>query len=99
MTRRTDISTTSLDPAAARSAPLPFIPRGLSRSESALYVGVGLTLFDEMVADGRMPRPKRVNSRTIWDRIELDAAFTNLPSGGGGLAELVRNSPKAKGMS
>ncbi|MEP9370604.1 hypothetical protein [Mesorhizobium sp. KR1-2] len=60
--------------------PLPFIPRGLSRSLAALYVGVGTTLFDEMVEDGRMPKPKRVNNRTIWDRVELDIAFTELPS-------------------
>lgn len=60
---------------------LPFIPRGLSRPLAALYIGVGTTLFDEMVEDGRMPKPKRVNNRTIWDRVELDIAFTDLPTG------------------
>ena len=54
-------------------------PRGMSRMEAARYVGVGTTLFDELVADGRMPKPRRVNSRTIWDREELDNAFDALP--------------------
>jgi len=40
---------------------------------------VGTTLFDEMVADGRMPQPKLLGSRTIWDRHQLDIAFEALP--------------------
>lgn len=32
-----------------------------------------------MVADGRMPKPKRLNSRTVWDRKALDFAFDALP--------------------
>jgi len=54
-------------------------PRGLSRAKSAAYIGVSPTLFDQMVRDGRMPQPKRVNSRTIWDRQLLDEAFEALP--------------------
>jgi len=45
----------------------------------AQYVGVGTTLFDEMVKDGRMPAPKRINGKTIWDRVQLDEAFMALP--------------------
>jgi len=51
----------------------------LSREEAARYVGVGTTKFDEMVKDGRMPKPKRIDGRVVWDRIKLDAAFTDLP--------------------
>lgn len=61
-------------------AMLPFVPRGLSRSLSAAYVGTGTTKFDEMVADGRMPKPKRIDGRVLWDRLELDAAFEALPA-------------------
>ena len=53
-------------------------PRGLSRAEAADYVGVSVGLFDAMVADGRMPQPRRVNARVIWDRFEIDRAFDNL---------------------
>lgn len=55
------------------------VPRGLRREQAAAYVGVGVTLFDEMVADGRMPKPKCVNSRKVWDRDRLDEFFDTLP--------------------
>jgi hypothetical protein len=32
-----------------------------------------------MVSDGRMPPPRVVNTRRIWDRRELDSAFDALP--------------------
>ncbi|MGD9769603.1 MAG: hypothetical protein AB7U62_18370, partial [Pseudolabrys sp.] len=54
-------------------------PIGLNREESAAYFGVSPTLFDEMVMDGRMPPPREVNSRVIWDREELRTAFKALP--------------------
>jgi len=57
---------------------LAYPPRGLSREEAARYVGVGVSKFDEMVADGRMPRPKRIDGRVVWDRLRIDAAFTDL---------------------
>ena len=53
--------------------------RGMSRTVAARYIGVGSTKFDEMVKDGRMPKPKQVDSRVIWDRWALDLAFTQLP--------------------
>ena len=60
--------------------PSSLAPRGLSRVQSAVYIGVGATLFDKMVEDGRMPVPKRINSRAVWDRQALDEAFAGLPS-------------------
>jgi predicted DNA-binding transcriptional regulator AlpA len=59
--------------------PLSLPPRGLSRVEASAYVGVSPSLFDQMVGDGRMPKPKTVNARVIWDRLKLDEAFTALP--------------------
>jgi hypothetical protein len=35
-----------------------------------------------MVADGRMPKPKRIDGRTVWDRIKLDEAFALLDEDG-----------------
>ncbi|WP_441232664.1 helix-turn-helix transcriptional regulator [Bradyrhizobium sp. 1200_D9_N1_1] len=63
----------------ARADPIAYPPRGLSRDEAARYIGVGTTKFDELVASGQMPRPKRVGARVIWDRLRLDAAFSDLP--------------------
>jgi predicted DNA-binding transcriptional regulator AlpA len=62
----------------ASALPLSLAPRGLSRAQAAEYVGVGATKFDELVADGRMPKPKRIDSRTVWDRVKLDEAFAAL---------------------
>jgi len=53
-------------------------PRGLSRELAAYYIGVGLTKFDQMVADRRMPAPKRIDGRVIWDRVQIDIAFSEL---------------------
>jgi hypothetical protein len=60
--------------------PLSLAPRGLSREQAAAYVGVSASLFDILVKDGRMPGPKRINSRTVWDRLQLDEAFAALSS-------------------
>ncbi len=46
--------------------------------QAAEYIGVGGTKFDEMVADGRMPLPKRIDGRTVWDRDKLDERFAAL---------------------
>jgi len=66
----------------ACALPISLPPIGLSRDESAAYVGVGTTLFDEMVNDGRMPPPRMINGRTVWDQEELYASFKALPHRG-----------------
>lgn len=55
-------------------------PRGLSRVLASTYIGVGVTKFDAMVEDGRMPPPKQIDGRKVWDILELDQAFDALPS-------------------
>jgi len=68
---------------AAIAAKLPSAPRrGLSRIEAAIYVGIGLTKFDEMVSDGRMPGPRLIDGRKVWDIRRLDMAFELLPEDG-----------------
>lgn len=54
-------------------------PRGLSRDEAAAYIGISARKFDAMVQDGRMPGPKLIDRRRLWDRHALDAAFAELP--------------------
>lgn len=68
---------------AQEMARLGITPRGLSREQSAGYIGVSPNLFDEMVSDGRMPRAKRINGRKVWDRHRLDMAFAALPDEAG----------------
>ena len=64
---------------AAKTMAASWFRRGLSRIDAANYVGVGPSKFDEMVADGRMPAPRRIDGRKIWDVRELDASFEDLP--------------------
>jgi hypothetical protein len=58
----------------------PVPRRGLSRVEAAMYLGISPSKFDELVRDGRMPAPKRIDCRKIWDIHSLDLAFEALPS-------------------
>ncbi len=61
-----------------RVLPLSLPPRGLSRRQAAEYVGISPSFFDQLVADGRMPKPVGINSRTLWDLRALDLAFDRL---------------------
>jgi hypothetical protein len=36
-----------------------------------------------MVDDGRMPKPRRIDGRKVWDRRQLEEAFAELPIEGG----------------
>jgi predicted DNA-binding transcriptional regulator AlpA len=83
---RTEARDVSAEPAALHEKlrikhvlPASLPPRGLSRVEAAQYIGVSPSLFDEMVKDGRMPPPKPINARKVWDRLKLDQAFEALP--------------------
>lgn len=49
--------------------------RALRREDAAGYVGVSPTKFDQLVADGRMPRPFRIDGCVLWDIRKLDAAI------------------------
>ena len=54
-------------------------PRGLSGSCAAEYVGCSPRKFDQMILDGLMPAPRLIGTKKIWDRVELDEAFEELP--------------------
>jgi hypothetical protein len=53
--------------------------RGLSRLESAVFVGVSINRFDDLVRSGRMPPPRLVDDVQVWDVRELDVYFDALP--------------------
>jgi hypothetical protein len=63
------------------SLPLGMVPRGLSREQAADYFNISPTKFDELVADGRMPKPKKIDGRRVWDIRQLDRAFDALDGG------------------
>jgi predicted DNA-binding transcriptional regulator AlpA len=59
--------------------PIAYPPRGLSREETARYIGVSTFKLDQMIADRRMPGPRQIDGRVVWDKIEVDMAFSQLP--------------------
>jgi predicted DNA-binding transcriptional regulator AlpA len=63
--------------ALSETRPVP--RRGLSRDEAAMYIGISAGKFDELVADGRMPEPLKIDGRKIWDIRSLDLAFDAIP--------------------
>jgi hypothetical protein len=44
-----------------------------------MYIGVSAGKFDQLVADGRMPAPLKIDGRRVWDIRSLDMAFDELP--------------------
>jgi len=61
------------------SLPIVF---GLGEIEAAAAMGISASKFRGLVKDGRMPSPRRIDGRTIWDVDELRAAFKALPHDG-----------------
>jgi hypothetical protein len=56
--------------------------RGLDRDDAALFVGFSRRLFDQMVNDGRMPKPVEQDGEEVFDIVKLDKAFNRLSGGG-----------------
>jgi hypothetical protein len=62
----------------AKTIDQPIEPRGLSRGASAAYLGIGTTLFDELVEKGEMPKSGKLSGRVISDRRALDKFFDKI---------------------
>ena len=62
-------------------ARLPIV-LGLAESEAAAAVGVSASKFRQLVSDRRMPKPRRIDGRLIYDVDELRAAFKSMPHDG-----------------
>ena len=55
---------------------LSYPPRGMDADRAAAYLGLRRTKFLELVEEGRMPKPVRIEAELPpWDRLDLDAAF------------------------
>ncbi len=62
-----------------QSLPVVF---GLGEIEAAAAIGISASKFRALVAEKRMPSPRRLDGRNIWDVDELRAAFKALPHEG-----------------
>jgi hypothetical protein len=63
---------------------LPFLPVvfGLGELEAAAAIGISVSKFRTLVKDSRMPLPRRIDGRAVWDVDELRIAFKTLPHEG-----------------
>lgn len=61
-----------------RVLPAGVLPLGLSRVQASVYIGVSPSIYDAMVEDGRMPKPKRIGRRRVWDRRAVEEFFARL---------------------
>jgi hypothetical protein len=52
--------------------------RGLDHDEAAVFVGVTIRAFDQMVTDGRLPPPVELEGELVWDLVQLDRAMDRL---------------------
>jgi predicted DNA-binding transcriptional regulator AlpA len=60
------------------------VPRNLRAESAAHYVDVSPSKFHELVRDGRMPKPFRIDGCVLWDKTDLDVAIDRLKAGSGG---------------
>ncbi len=68
-----------------RAADLRPVPRfALRRVEAAASIGLSPSKFDQLVRDGRMPKPKRVDRAVLWDAEAVRLAWLTLPDEGEG---------------
>jgi predicted DNA-binding transcriptional regulator AlpA len=52
-------------------------PRAMKADRAAAYLDMSRSKFLELVARGDLPRPKIIDSMRMWDRLALDAAFSD----------------------
>lgn len=57
---------------------LPADRIGLSRDEAAAYINVSPNTFDLLVSKGVMPKAKRIGTRRVWSRRDVELAFERL---------------------
>lgn len=59
-------------PSAEPARLVVFPRRALRREEAARYVALSPRKFDQLVKDGRMPKPARIDGAVLWDMRQLD---------------------------
>ncbi len=69
-------------PRSAEFRPIPRI--ALRRTEAAASIGLSPSKFDQLVRDGRMPKPKRIDGAVLWDFESIRLAWLSLPEEGEG---------------
>ena len=62
--------------------PPGIIPFAVSRDTGAALLGISGGTFDKLVRAGKLPEPREVESRILWDAKEIEAAWRAMPKRG-----------------
>ena len=54
----------------------------MKAERAAAYLDMSRSKFLELVERGIMPKPKIIDGMVMWDRVSLDATFSDLPERG-----------------
>lgn len=55
-------------------------PRGLSEDNAATYLGLSVSTLQQLVREGKLPRPRQVSARRVSHEVaDLDAYMDNCP--------------------
>lgn len=57
---------------------LAYPPRAFRADRAAAYLSMSTSTFLKLVAEGLMPMGIKCKGMTMWDRLDLDAAWENL---------------------
>ena len=63
---------------------LAYPPRAMKADRAAAYLDMSKSKFLELVERGELPKPKIIDSMRMWDRLALDAAFSEFQEPGEG---------------
>jgi len=69
---------------------LAYPPRAMRAEQAAAYLSISTRFFYEMVEAEKLPPPVKMGNASLWDRLELDAAFENFKDEPGGESSLLR---------
>lgn len=56
--------------------------RGFPCALAADYLGISPSKFRQLVAAKKIPAPRLIDSKRVWDKYDLDDFFDNLPRDG-----------------
>ena len=62
--------------------PPGIVPFAVGRQAAAALIGISTGFFDRLVGDGRMPQPRDLDGRVLWDSEEVKAAWRAIPKRG-----------------
>jgi excisionase family DNA binding protein len=66
------VSATATEAPPAAVGPDAVTPRLIGVNDVARLLGVSLTTVERMHAAGKVPAPRRIGARNVWDRVELE---------------------------